>query len=122
VIQRNRAKGMFCNEASSGKPADDTREEEVLQEIQELMSVFDAYNVLQVFMLGGRYELRYHRKRYLVTVSCVYASAVIIWCDVLYITNESQRRAFVRQAERPIGCLPANVRQSASPRLLGRAA
>ena len=87
------------------------------------MSVFNEYNVLQAFMLGGRYELRYHRKRYPVTVSCIYASAVIIWCDVLYIESEaaSQWRAFVGQAERPIGCLPANVRQSASPRLLGRA-
>jgi hypothetical protein len=124
VNQRDRAEVMLCNEASSGKPAEDTREEEVLQEIQEPVSMFDASNVLQAFMLGGRYELRYHRKRHLVTVSCVYASAAIIWCDVLYITSEaaSQRRAFVRQAERPIGCLPANVRYSAPPRLLGRAA
>jgi hypothetical protein len=83
VNQQDRAEGMLCNEASSGKPADVTGEEEVIQEIQEPMSVFDASNVLQEFMLGGRYELRYHRKRYLVTVSCVYASAVIIWCDVL---------------------------------------
>jgi hypothetical protein len=37
---------MLCNEASSGKSADDTREE-VPQELQEPVSVFNAYNVLQ---------------------------------------------------------------------------
>lgn len=47
MIQRDRAEGMLCNEASSGKSADDTRVK-VPQELQEPVSVFNVYNVLQV--------------------------------------------------------------------------